>query len=205
MPSSLKRRLFNLAFNVAAAASLGLCLTTAALWVRSNSRGDVLSCSWIGISDHSTTRWEAIMYTGRGGIELSVSRLVVPQPHRRWGEPGFEFRKSVRLKPFYAATSPSRRWWNLSAFSYFFERQRWGPVGDSDQVWLDFPLWLLLLIFLKMPVLALRAELRRRRRYGSGCCPTCGYDLRATPERCPECGTATARAAAATAPVRGAE
>ena len=50
--------------------------------------------------------------------------------------------------------------------------------------------WLSVLSLL-LPVLWIAEwarERRRSRRISRGCCARCGYDLRATPGRCPECG-----------------
>ncbi len=54
---------------------------------------------------------------------------------------------------------------------------------------LCLPLWLLMIAFAAYPAIAfIRGPLRRHRRYKRGLCVTCGYDLRGSSERCPECG-----------------
>jgi hypothetical protein len=50
------------------------------------------------------------------------------------------------------------------------------------------PTWLPLLILGILPSCTLRRIVARRQRRRAGLCRQCGYDLRATPDRCPECG-----------------
>jgi hypothetical protein len=52
------------------------------------------------------------------------------------------------------------------------------------------PYWFILTIFAIAPAWTLRLLIRklRTRNPEPGCCARCGYDLCATPQRCPECG-----------------
>ena len=51
------------------------------------------------------------------------------------------------------------------------------------------PFWFLLAFCLTPAAVRIGRWAARRRRHAAGHCQRCGYDLRATPDRCPECGT----------------
>jgi hypothetical protein len=88
-----------------------------------------------------------------------------------------------------------------------------GDTADNLQGWLDYihwafgptlgfaygqgsipvhcftaPCWPIVVITALLPLLRAGRLLRRRRRIAMNQCAVCGYDLRATPDRCPECG-----------------
>jgi hypothetical protein len=66
----------------------------------------------------------------------------------------------------------------------------------GNGVWVDVrcPIWCLVLASITLPTAWMSVLVRRcikaRQAHGVLRCRQCGYDLRATPERCPECGTA---------------
>jgi hypothetical protein len=77
---------------------------------------------------------------------------------------------------------------------HFDRREYQAPDGRSGNasVKVQLPYWLVALLLAFTPgLLTVRwaySKVQRalRPRYA---CPSCGYDLRATPDRCPECGT----------------
>lgn len=77
----------------------------------------------------------------------------------------------------------------------------WNNVAPGSPHWAFPPMWevrvphwslvaLAALLPLGRLVGGLGKRLRRRLAYRAGHCRRCGYDLRATPQRCPECGEA---------------
>ena len=54
------------------------------------------------------------------------------------------------------------------------------------------PTWAAVCLLLAPLAVRFASGRRRRRRSRQGLCRVCGYDLQATPDRCPECGTAVA-------------
>ena len=66
-----------------------------------------------------------------------------------------------------------------------------GWEATGLRTYLVIPFWFLIILSLILPARWLQWHLRRRRRLRMGLCPECAYDLRASPERCPECGVPT--------------
>jgi hypothetical protein len=171
------RRVFRIAFNAATVFSMFLCVGTAVMWARSLCVAEMIHAG--GASGH-------VVVSGGGQLAFVLRTDVKPE------SPAYE--RSPDDLPFADAREyvEPRCLGPLGGRSYeaLGVLLCYGPVDTYGSFFVVavIPYWGLLVLGALLPVLRSRLLLRRRRR-PPGACPACGYDLRATPDRCPECGT----------------
>jgi hypothetical protein len=153
------RRVAFVLFTIVAAASLALSLAVVVLWVRSyRPTGPLRTVDSIDLRREEPMYW---VTSGKG--RLALCRQV----GKNWDYPLREFK--------------------------VLDIVRFGGLwGDRSMLWnLVVPHWLVAATAAVPPLiwlLLLRRIRRARKLARRGLCPKCGYDLRATPDRCPECG-----------------
>jgi hypothetical protein len=176
----MKRRLLN----AMAGVSLVSCVAFAALWMRSyRSYDDV---KWFG------TNYGMVACSGDGIVALMFGPIF-HGPNAMQIAPGWRYntyahaqgdlRGQISIAAYHRlgrlgiAYDPD----HLQTYVSGSRRMTW---NSSHRVYL--PHWLILVALLLPP--AARIWTFRKQQSAPEMCSHCGYDLRATPDRCPECG-----------------
>ena len=116
-----------------------------------------------------------------------VDFFVVITPGRSYGlgtEVGAVIGFLQQERPAYRDNDPDDVQWVGAGFRYL----RITSDGMRRRN-LVLPFWLLMCVSAVLPVGWWLRRLKARRWKRAGRCLTCGYDLRASKDRCPECGT----------------
>jgi hypothetical protein len=156
----------------------------ACLWARSYWRWDRYHIHCVGASDYHLT-----CDTGRLTLNVTTDDLWPHHPYARahWHVGGPRY--ATGPAPL-DAFRPGRSFWNRLGFCDFTFVNAGNALETSWRT-ISVPLWFPTLLTAALPGGWL-VHFRRRTRFKAGHCRRCGYDLRATPDRCPECGEAVA-------------
>jgi hypothetical protein len=181
--------------NLLTALSLLLCLSAAGLWARSYFRGDRVL--WASVDDSpgqiTYRHWQFTSLCGQ--LHWEGDTLVVTDPT-----------KLPAVRANLAGVRPVSYQDERAGFAVGYDRSFLNslafhiggtystPIPPTDRRTISFaavPLWAPALAGAALPAVRLwrRRRAERRRRAANRLCVRCGYDLRASPERCPECGT----------------
>jgi hypothetical protein len=171
--------------------SLTLCLATLALWIRSHF---AIDHTWWWASDSSQRDHAVELISAHGLFGVAIARTELPLPSALTTpkfKSRFRFEQSA-VSWLGNLPTPHRPWerWGFR-FETFYEDVL--AARHHLQIAL-FPHWLPALLFTAGATPLWPRWRRHRRAQRRGLCPNCGYDVRATPARCPDCGTSTTSA-----------
>jgi hypothetical protein len=169
----VRRKLFNLA----AAVSLVLCVATVALWIASYFVG--MGAEWVSPSA------SLALDVGCSFGTMSIAKTEHAAPDATLARlRGFSYYVHAPRPPLpqlAQLVGPFARFdFRFGGFAIFF----YGPP-DPHGTSVLWPCWAAALVTSILPV----AWFITRKKPAGNLCRNCGYDLRATPDRCPECGT----------------
>ncbi len=188
-------RLLRILISATTLLSLTLFIATVALWVRSYWKEDQLIAGYWGYALHPNftkyyDAWELNAFNTRGRWSATLYRRgCIAGPGRYEEAPG---QKGKRLnvgsiEPNHLATVETL----LRRESHSGDNVGIRHAQDRYRLAVGMPHATSASVLALLPALVTIRRLRRRKRQ-LGHCKECGYDLRATPDRCPECGTPAA-------------
>jgi hypothetical protein len=152
--------------------SLFLCIASIVFWIRSRHVTDSVALT------SSPIQWS--LSIGSGTVSLVRNKSWYEPDELKRGTTQTRYERSL-LGFGTKQSEQSDKWLNQSGTRTII----YATVIRTYYA----PLWFCVIVFSIFPLLQYPRLLRRFYRHRHGLCPRCGYDLRASPANCPECGT----------------